>query len=542
MPCFGTSVKHGLRQTLDPDSTRILSVVTTTSIKNPDNVYGTGLLTRPWAGCLSFVRNRCLPFLLAAMLVFPLNPGMAQQGIQLPDLGGTGEVLPPDQEQSFPRDFELYMRSQDLLIEDPIIRNYLDDMGFRLVMHSSGRNRDFHFHVLRAPAINAFAWPAGVVGVSAGLILAADSPHEVAGVVAHEISHVTQNHLSRRAEENQRVSLPLMLATLGLVLAGGLAGGVDADAVQGILSGGMGLAQQAQINYTRQNEAEADRIGIQLMARAGYDPNGMVSFFQTLTFSSRSFGQGPPEYLRTHPLSTNRIAEARQRVDLVQPRRLIEDTMFYYVQARLRVLMTRHADNAVEYFEAQLERGREPESAQRYGLALSHLEGSRLDQAEEEVRWLLDYAPDSQLFQLLQAQLLLRQDRLEESLAAYERLYAAYGQSETIALDYVEALLHDDSVEGAERAIEILREQMRIRPDEVRVSQLLAHAADTAGDEIRSLEAVAENYYLRGGLPQAIEQLERLIQRDDLDYYQRARISARLSQMRTERARFVRNQ
>lgn len=491
---------------------------------------------------MALARRRCLSLLLAVALIFPFSPGMAQEGVNLPDMGGTGVVLSPEEEQNFPRGFELYMRSQDALIEDPIVRNYFVDMGFRLVMHSDGRDRDFYFHVLRVPGINAFAAPAGVVGLNAGLILAAESEHEVAGVVAHEISHVTQNHLSRRAEENQRVSFPLMLATLGLVLAGGLAGGVDGDAVQGLMAGGMGLAQQAQINYTRQNEAEADRIGIQLMARAGYDPNGMVNFFQTLTSASRAWGQGPPEYLRTHPLSTNRIAEAKQRVDLVQPPRLIEDSMFHYVQARLRVIMTRHADSAVEYFEAQLDRGREPESAQRYGLALSYLAGSRLERAEEELQWLLNHDPDSQLFRLLEAELLLRNDRLEESLAAYQRLYAAYGQSEVVALDYAEALLHDGDVTRAERAIEILRAQMRIRPNDVRVSALLARAADTAGDEIRSLEAVAENYYLRGGIPQAIEQLERLIERNDLDYYQRARISARLSQLRTERARFARAQ
>ncbi|MEM7053190.1 MAG: M48 family metalloprotease [Pseudomonadota bacterium] len=483
--------------------------------------------------------SRWLALMLVVLMLLPVQSGMAQQGIQLPDMGGPREVLSQEETQSFPREFELFMRAQNALIEDPIVRNYFTDMGFRLVMHSDGRDRDFHFHVLRVPGINAFAAPAGVVALNAGLILAAKTESEVAGVVAHEISHVTQDHIFRRTEEAQRVSFPMMLATMGLVLAGGIAGGVDGDAVQGLIAGGMGLAEQAQINYTRQNEAEADRIGIQLMARAGYDPNGMVSFFQTLTAASRAWGDGPPEYLRTHPLSTSRVAEAKQRVELIQPRRLIEDELFYYVQARLRVLMTRHADTAVEYFQAQLERGREPESAQRYGLALSYLLGSQLQQAERELRWLLDHDPDAQLFRLLEAELLLRQNRHEESLVAYERLFTAYGQSEVVALDYAEALLHGNNTEHATQATEILREQMRLRPNDIKVSELLAHAADTAGDEIRSLEAVAENYYQRGGLPQAIEQLEGLIRRDDLDYYQRARISARLSQLRTERARML---
>ncbi|MEM1081177.1 MAG: M48 family metalloprotease, partial [Pseudomonadota bacterium] len=201
---------------------------------------------------------------MVVCLMLPSAPALAQQSIELPDMGGTGVVLGTEEESTFPRDFELYMRAQDALIEDPIVTNYFNEMGFRLVMHSDGRNRDFYFHVLRVPGINAFAAPAGVIGLNAGLILAARSADEVAGVVAHEISHVTQNHLSRRMEEQQRVSLPLMLATMGMVIAGGLAGGMDGDAAQGLIAGGMGLAQQAQINYTRQNESEADRIGIQL--------------------------------------------------------------------------------------------------------------------------------------------------------------------------------------------------------------------------------------------------------------------------------------
>ncbi len=499
------------------------------------------MTVRPSIHYCSWTRRLCAAF-LTCVLVLPTAPLQAQQSIQLPDMGGTGEVLPPEEQATFPRDFELYMRSQDALIEDPIISNYFDDMGFRLVMHSDGRDRNFYFHVLRVPGINAFAAPAGVIGINAGLVLAASNVDEVAGVVAHEISHVTQNHLSRRLEEANRISVPLMLATMGLVLAGGLAGGLDGDAAQGLIAGGMGLAQQAQINYTRQNEAEADRIGIQLMARAGYDPNGMVSFFQTLTTASRAWGAGPPEYLRTHPLSTSRVAEAKDRAERLRQRRTLDDSLFHYVQARLRVQMSRHADDAIDYFQAQLDKNREPESAHRYGLALSYMDGLQLDRAEQQLNWLKAREPDRQLFRLLEAELLLRQDRHAQSLEVYRQLFSAYGHSQVVALGYARALLHDQNSAHAALATEILREQLRIRPNSIQTSELLAQAADLAGDEVRSLEAIAENYYLRGGLPQAIEQLERITQRNDLDYYQRARVSARLSEMRTERARYMRTQ
>lgn len=478
--------------------------------------------------------------LLAVSLVVPGSPGMAQQSIQLPDMGSTGEVLPPDQERAFPREFERVMRSQGALIDDPIINTYFVDMGYRLVMHSDYRDRDFHFHVLRIPGINAFAAPAGVVALNAGLILAADSADEVAGVVAHEISHVTQNHLSRGMEEAQNVSLPVMLATLGLVLAGGLAGGMSGDATQGILATGLGLSQQSQINYTRQNEAEADRIGIQLMSRAGYDPIGMADFFNTLNRASRAMGGGPPEYLRTHPLTVSRVAEARQRAESMRASQSVADERFAFIQARLRVLMARHSNEAADHFTARLENEIGDETANRYGLALAHIRGSRFDPADAQIRWLLEREPDNQLFRLAEAELLLDRNELERALVAFESLYDGYGQSQVVSVPYARALLQTESTEDAQEAAEILSRELRRRPNDLAVSELLARAADQAGDPVRAAEVVAENYYQRGGLPEAIEQLERILERDTLNYYQRARVSARLDQLRGERARGIR--
>ena len=330
--------------------------------------------------------SRLIAVLVAlAMLLQPGVVPVAQ--IQLPDLGGPSEVLPPDEARSFPTDFRNYMRGQNLLVDDPIIESYFTEMGFRLVMHSDGRDRAFHFHVLNVPGINAFAAPAGVVALNGGLILAADNVDEVAGVLAHEISHVTQNHLARGVEEQQRVSLPIMLATLGLVLIAGAAGALDGESAQGLLASGTGLAQQMQINYTRQNEAEADRIGIQLMARAGYDPEGMAEFFETLNRWSRSMGSGPPEYLRTHPLTVSRVAEARERAERLQAPERRDDPMFQLVQARLRVLMANHPSEATNWFRDNLQRADGEALGLRYGLALALLRASELGTAERQIEW-----------------------------------------------------------------------------------------------------------------------------------------------------------
>jgi len=483
------------------------------------------------------VYRRAVSWLAACAILFQPLMLPAQEGVRLPDLGSSGEVLPPDEARTFPNDFRNYMSAQGMLVEDPIIQSYFTEMGYRLVMHSSGRSQNFHFHVLKVPGINAFAAPAGVVALNAGLILAAESADEVAGVLAHEVSHVTQNHLSRGLEEQQRVSLPVMLATLGLVMVGGMAGSLDANTAQGLLAAGSGLSQQAQINYTRQNEAEADRIGIQLLARAGYDPTGMADFFNTLNRWVRSQGAGPPEYLRTHPLTVSRVAEARDRARQYDVQGRIRDDQFDFVQARLRVLMAEHPDKAIEYFDQRLGNNNGNEAANRYGLALALIDARRTQRAIEHVTWLLERDPDNQLFLILRGEMLLAQKKTAEALVEFENLHRAYGQSTMIALAYANALLRSEDTDHAAQAAGILQNQLRRNPDDTRITELLAHAADRAGDPVRAAEAVATNYYQRGGLPQAIEQLQRVLERDDLDYYDRARISAKLDQMRVERMR-----
>lgn len=479
---------------------------------------------------------------LALALVVAWTPvtGAAQEGVQLPSMGGYKEVLPPDQARTFPREFRNVMRQQGVLIDDPIIDSYFSEIGYRLVMHSTGRAMDFHFHVLKIGGINAFAAPAGVVALNGGLILAADTIDEVAGVLAHEVSHVTQSHLARGAEEAARVSIPVMLATLGLVMVGGIAGGLDPEAAQGILMGGQGLAQQAQINYTRQNEAEADRIGIQLLSRAGFDPNGMADFFDTLNRWSRSQGDGPPEYLRTHPLTVSRVAEARDRAQELADRPAHEssDQRFPLIRARLRVLMARHADEAINYFKRRLDAGGDvDEPAMHYGLALAQIDARQLEPARRNIEWLLAREPNNQLFRLALGDLMLAEGQTAQALEHFDSLYFEYGRSRIVALAYAEALLRDESEASAARAAEILEQLMQRDPGDVRVTEMLAHAADKAGDPVLAAEAVANNYYFRGGLAQAIEQLERILERSDLDYYARARISARLDRWRLERLR-----
>lgn len=464
----------------------------------------------------------------------------AQHSTGLPDLGGTStRVVSVEQELTFARDFERYMRANNLLVEDPLIRDYFEDMGFRLVAQSDRQGGSFHFFILRENSINAFASVAGVIGLHSGLLLLAEDENEVAGVVAHEIAHVTQDHLARGVENQQQVSLPAMIATLGLAIAASAAGSPDAG--QALIMGGMGLSQQMMINHTRQAEIEADRIGISLLGRAGFDPDGMTRFFERMNIRSRAMGQGPPEYLRTHPLSINRVAEARSRAeDVANPRaRLAPSEEFHFVQSRLRVLMSNRMDHTIRWFEARLENGSRPPLAMHYGIALALSREARMDDAMEHLEILLDRAPERQIVRLLQAELLLAAGQTERSLDVLEALYHQFPGSRKVTSQYAETLMHGDRSAHAAQASAILRPYLRRHPTDLRMTQLYAQAADRSGDVIRAAEAVADSYYLRGGVKEAIEQLERVRERDDLDYYERARIAARLRELRSEQLRMV---
>lgn len=481
--------------------------------------------------------NFFLKTLLVASIVAAATTAGAENVVRLPDLGGTStRVLSPEEAENFPREFEQFMRAHEMLVEDPLIRDFFSDMGFRLVSYSDDSDEPFHFLVLRDPSINAFAAPAGVIALHSGLILAAHDESEVAGVVAHEIAHVTQDHLARGLENQQQVSLPTMLATIGLALAAGAAG-AEGDAAQAILMSGMSLAQQFQINHTRESEAEADRIGIALLARGGYDVQGMTRFFQRLNRITRVMGEGPPELLRTHPLTINRIAEARTRAEQLGGHVKREGTDFHFVQSRLRAKISDSAD-AENWFRARI--GREsdrPEAAMRYGLAMTLMSTRRLEAAREQVAWLLDSDPDRQLYQLLEAELLVAEGRVGDSLEVLESLYLQYPGNRLVTTQYAQTLMHERDTARAARASEVLRSYLRDYPDDVQMTELYARAADRAGDEVRAAEALAESYYMRGGIQEAIVQLKRVNERDDLDYYQRSRVSARLNQLRAERLR-----
>lgn len=502
--------------------------------------------------------RRLLPTLLAGALALGLPAGAQEP--RLPDIGSSaGSVLSPARQAEYGAMVLAHLRQQGYVLDDPLLDGWLDDVGARLSGASDRPQQRFTFFLLRERQINAFATLGGYIGMNAGLILAAEREDEVAAVLAHEIAHVTQQHVLRGAERAQRDSLPILLATVGAIIAAQQAGGnTGGDASQAAAMAGMGLLQQRRIDYTRDNESEADRIGIRNLARGGYDPAGMADFFETLQSVVR-MNQGDersraPGYLQTHPLTVSRISEARQRASKLEPDVAADATVmstnpllpsglrvqargprglggtgdFDWARERLRVLSANTPAEAIaEYRQLAARAALDP--AQRYGLAIAHLQAGQNAQALAELSTLHAQAPDNAWVSLGLATAEARSGRVEAADRRLQALLARMPDHRAVAMGYAQLLSERNTRESGVQAVAVLRPLLAGAADDPLFQQAYARANEIAGDAVRAGEAWAEAAYLGGRPEQALVQLNNLKKRGDLDYYARSRIDARIA-------------
>ncbi len=500
--------------------------------------------------------------LLTAAVTLALASVCAPAQDSLPDIGSSaGELLTPAQQQEYGGMMLAQLRHYDYILEDPLIDSWLDALGARLGASSDRPTQAFTFFMLRERQINAFATLGGYIGVNAGLVLAADREDEVAGVLAHEISHVTQQHVLRGAERAQRDQLPILLGMLGAIVAAQAAGGSSSsEATQAAIMSAMGLAQQRQINYTRSNEHEADRIGLQTLARAGYDPGAMAEFFTVMQARSRANAAGAydiPDYLMTHPVTTTRISEAKERAARLasggtgfRPGAIATDNPLlpsglmvpasagagggtgYYELARerLRVLSADSPAAAVREYE-QIAGGGALDQAQQYGLAIARLRAGQGAAAAKQLRTLLDERPDDLWVQLGLAEAESRSGQRAAADARFEALLQRLPRNRVVVLTYAATLLERNDVPSGQRAQAVLRPLAGQSSDDPEFQRSFARASEIAGEPIRAGEAYAEAAFLSGRAEQALVQLNVLKKRPEVDYYARARIEARIARI-----------
>ena len=489
-------------------------------------------------------------WLTAGTLFVPVH-AQSVAANSLPNLGDTarGDLSPVMERKLGEEIMRDIRRDHDYLDDDPTVE-YLNQFGAGLVSAFPGargeNTGDYFFFAVRDPMLNAFALPGGFIGVHSALVLAAQSESELASVLGHEIGHVAQRHIARMiGQQKQDALIPLAAMVLSA-----LAAKASPDAAMGIMLGGQGLQIQRQLNFSRDAEREADRIGFQIMSAGGYDTSGMVAFFQRMQAANRLYSDLVPAYLQSHPLTTERIADIQARIRDMPYRQRVDSSEFDLVRARLRVLQ----DESVQgrqatqtTFETQLQQAnRQQQTGAQYGLAYLALKRGELDKAQQ---W-LDKARETikgaerakravfsagqtasdgaAMFMSLELEIKLDPAQTaavkEQGLRLAEQAQQKYPLSRGMARHYANALIANGKLDEATR---YLRDQIQLYREEPKLYDLLAKTYSSQGKLALQHIALAESYALQGGTLAALDQLGIARKAPDATFYDMSLIDAR---------------
>ena len=455
----------------------------------------------------------------------------AAGAIQLPDLGDeSASVISPAQERKLGENFIHQARSVLAFVDDPELNAYIMSLGIKLVAGSDNPQLDFRFFVISDPSINAFVVPGGFISVHTGLILATQNEAELASVLAHEIAHITQRHIPRMISDAQRTSLPAMAALLASILlaASGGSGGNAAIAVTAA------TLTQRSINFTRAFEEEADRIGMNVLVSAGFDPRAMPAFFERMQTFNRYNETDLPEFLRTHPVTTNRIADSRGRAEQYDYHQRPDTADYLHARAKLRALAPGDAGEVARGFKYNLEQGKYRNAdAERYGYALALLRNRQLDAAQSESKQLIERDPRNLWYRVLEAEIAMAAQRYPQALQSYQAAYRSHPDNLPLTRYYAAALLKTKRPDIAKG---LIKTALRRQPDDAGLYKMLAQATGATGEPIEAHRAMAEHYYLSGNPKAAIEQLQIAARKVDNNFYLQASLEARIQAIQEELA------
>ncbi len=465
-----------------------------------------------------------IPMHLRRTIAIALLVAMPLRASELPDLGESARTAFSEaQEDQLGREIMRQIRANRDYLDDAEISDYLNGLGDRLAASSANPRRRFEFFVVRDPTINAFALPGGYIGVHTGLLSAVRNESELAGVLSHEIAHVTQNHLARMVDA-QRSSTLLSLAALAVAI---LAARSDSQISQAAATMAGALNVQSQLDFSRDNEREADRAGLQTLTDAGFAASGMASFFQRLQEQSRLLETSAPAYLRTHPLTYQRIADMQNRVSELPYKQHADSLEFSLVRARVWA-EEGEPITALQRFELMVKADARDVTAW-YGLTRAALRAGRPERARAALAGLESLGPASPMVDSLAAEVLLALGQPERAVARLADAQHHYSSSRPLAYAYARALL---AANQPARAIGYLEEQMRTWPDEPALYSLKAQAHTALGQRLDAHLAQAESYARQGAVGAAIEQLRLAIASGEKDFYKLSIAEARLRQLK----------
>lgn len=483
--------------------------------------------TRPVCG--NSLWQRYIAAVLICLLFFA-GEGSAQpdNGPALPALGdSTSGLISHQQEYQLGRAWLKIFRSRVEIVEDPLLQSYIEDLVYRLAAHSQLEDRRLEVVVVNNPTMNAFAVPGGVIGLHNGLFLYADTEAQLASVIGHELAHLSQRHYARSVEQQRRNTIPTMAGLLASIVLAATAGG---DAGMAAMTATQAAALQNRLSYSRQNEQEADRIGMNTLVDSGYDPAAAPAMFDNMQAAYRYAGSRPPEFLLTHPLTENRISDTRNRARQY-PRKVYVDNLDYQLmRARVEVQLAENTTQAIKRFRARLKDEQRQPEASRYGLALALLEASQYDEARQMLAPLLTAEPNRIAYILADARI---ESVAGKYAAAAQKLSSALKinpGNHPLTMAYAEVLLRQGHPEQAER---ILNAHIEHRPNDPQVWYQLAEVRGLAGNIVGVHRARAEYFVLNGVLNRAQQQLRYALPLVKGDHLATLRIEERIRQIQT---------
>ena len=447
----------------------------------------------------TFLRRVCL---ISFILNVNVSSALELDKIDLPEMGDSaGTLISPQEEKQLGEAFFRSLHQQVDINQDSEIQQYIQNIGEKLVSHSDTPAYPFHFFVVMENAINAFAGPGGYIGVNSGLILMTEAESELASVMAHEIAHVTQRHLYRSYEASSRLSIPMVAATLGAILLGTQSGAAGQAAIMAIQAGSV----QFQINFTREHEEEADRVGMQTLSQSVFDPRSMPTFFERLQQSTRYAGQNVPEFLRTHPVTASRISDSRGRADNYPYKQYPDSLAYQLIKTKLQVLLSVDNDETRTLLQAKLNQGLpEQRTVANYGLGLVALKTQNFAQAESIFQELVQQFPVQPHYSAALARTALEANNYKVALERYQKLSRQFPENDSIKIEYVGALLKAGEPNNAKNVLLQLSQKTQSSPI---FSQLLAQIYGDLNQPAESHRYLADYYFAMGETQQAILQI-----------------------------------
>jgi predicted Zn-dependent protease len=370
----------------------------------------------------------------------PLNITAPAADSDLPDMGSpAAAVLSQSDEFRLGAMVARELRDQNALLEDPESTEYLQSVGLKLASQSTEGGKNFQFFVIKDSTINAFAVPGGFVFIHDGLVLATSTESELASVMAHEIAHVTQHHIARFIRAQSTQGMTSAAAILAAILLGAIGGG---QAAEGAIAAAQGMAAQQQINFTRDNEMEADRVGISYLAGAGYDANSMGSFFETMSRHEGLSATYIPAMLIDHPVTTDRIAEARSRAAQFPARKAKDSQSYELIRERVRVLTAPGDTDLVQSYVGKIAHGGAT-LGNRYGEALALMNSNRAEEAVRILTPLVQQHEGLTMLHIALAQAQAKAGHNKEALATFAHAAGLFPRNVPVTVRYAETLMAD---------------------------------------------------------------------------------------------------